>query len=180
MSASVQSLEIQRALVAHFPLPGTPEERSLDWAQRMFRVFLGSPGTPTGLRDRQIVILIPQDDPAVANLNLMAARQAERQGKKVAYRYLDSDGRPLGGTIRRLPIDLRDSRWGTEPREELEGQTAAQLRERFHAIMTDSQVGEPVGLAYENIVVLNGVRIYLLDEQEPGFYLCLAFERAPN
>lgn len=180
MSAQVRSLDVRRAPITPLPLSGTPEERALDWSFRMFRVFLGNPSAPTGLHDGVVTIVIPEDDPAVANLNLAAARMAERRGQTVAYRYLDSAGRPLGGVTRRFSIDLRDSTWGLGPRDELDGDTAAQLRTWFHAIIAGSQEGAPVGLSYDNIIVLNGVRIYLLDEPEPGLYTCLAFERDPT
>ncbi len=76
-------------------------------------------------------------------------------------------------------IDLRDESWEQEPRPEFNGQSVTELRQDFHAIVENSQHEEPLRFAYENIVVLNGVRVYILDEPEPGVYDCIAFARNP-
>ena len=181
MSAQqVHSLDIRRAAPPKMALllAGTPEDRALEWDFLMFRAFLDNPDADSGLHDGVLAVVIPQDDPAVANLNLEAARAAVRRGEPVVYRYLDSAGRPLDGTEYRFTIDVSDATWGTEPHPTLDGKSATELRAWFQGILAGSQHGEAVKIAYESIVVLNGVRVYLLDEPERGIYACLAFERA--
>lgn len=180
MSARVQSLEIRPAPVVSLPMNGSPAERSMEWGFRMFAVFLRHPKFDTGLHGGVTAILVPRDDPEVAALNLRAVRHAERAGKRVVYRYLDAEGRPLGGKEHRFTIDLRESRWGRAPRAEFFGKSAEYLRKYLDQLVADSQQGETVGLQYNNVIILNGVRIFILDEPEPGLYDCIAFEEDPR
>lgn len=184
MSAQrIESLRVDRLPVAK---PAStrrpsapPEERALDWSFRLFRRFHSDPERETHLHDGVLVAIIPETDPEVAALNLEAARQARRKGKPVTFRLIDERGHIPTGMSYEFTIDLRDERWGQEPRPEFNGRTVAEMRELLHADTAQSQVEGPFSFSYENIVVLNGVRLYILDEPEPGVYTCIAFNRSP-
>lgn len=77
-------------------------------------------------------------------------------------------------------LDLRDERWGTEPRAELSGMTAAQARALLEEVASESQEHGSAGFAYDNIVVLDGVRVYIPGEPQAGLYQVVAVERDPR
>lgn len=184
MSAQlIQSLNVERVPVAprpsREPLARSPEERANGLSFGLFRASLASPETLTRIAPDTMVALVPEGDPEVAALNLEAARRAKRKGQPVVYIVIDPTGRTVEGTAYEFAIDLRDERWGDKPHPELGERTAAEMRAIFKGVVAESQDQGPVGLAYENVVVLNGVRVYIVDEPEPGLYQVIAFNRKP-
>lgn len=144
----------------------------------MLRSLIAEPDLAEQLPDGATVAIIPDYDPEVARINLALARQALRKGQAVHFRFVGRNG-PLEGTEYRFTVDLRDERWGAGPRAEFGGKTAAELRAQLHRTVEQSIEHEPVSMAYENVVVLNGVRVYIVDESESGRYECIAIARRP-
>lgn len=184
MSAQpIESLRIERVPVERQSdrklFSRSPEERANGLTFGLFRATLAAPEGLTDMAPDTLIALIPDGDPEVAALNLQAVRRAKHQGQAVKYVFLDKSGRAPGGAAYEYTIDLRDERWGEQQRRELGGKTAAELRQVFHDTVKQSQEQEPVSLSYENIVVLNGVRIYIVDEPAPGLYECVAFTPQP-
>ena len=180
---SIQSLHVERVPLARrgdcHPSAVPAEERANKLTFDLFETALAHPETAERFQQGVMVALIPENDPEVAALNLQAVARARRKGQPVQFLFLDASGRVPGATTYEFAIDLRDERWGQQPRPELDGRTAAELRAILAEVARASQEEAPVRLAYENIVVLNGVRVYVLDEPEPGLYQVIAFERRP-
>lgn len=160
------------------PSAGSPDQRVIDLGFDLLRSLIARPDLAERLPDGVMIAIIPNYDPEVARINLALARQALRKGQAVHFRFVGRNG-PLEGTEYRFTVDLRDERWGAGPRPEFGGKTAAELRAQFHEMVEQSLERGPVSMAYENIVVLNGVRVYIVDESEPGLYECIAIARRP-
>lgn len=157
---------------------GSPDERIIDPSFDLLRSLIAEPDLAEQLPHGATVAVIPDYDPEVARINLVAARRTLRQGKDVHFHFVGRSG-PLEGTEYRFIVDLRDERWGAGPRPEFGAKTAAEMRALFHRMAEQSIDHEPVSMAYENVVVLNGVRAYIVDEVEPGLYSCIAIAREP-
>lgn len=83
------------------------------------------------------------------------------------------------GTVNYFTLDLRDERWGAEPRHEFNGQTAAQMRDALAQVVRESQERAPVGSTFDTRVVLNGVRIHIEAKVDPGLYRSVAIDDRP-
>jgi hypothetical protein len=181
--AEIKSFQVQRvpAPAPHEPAPlsGTPEQRIVDRGFDLLRHLIATPQAAERFPTGATVVIVPLDDPEVARINLALGRRAAREGKDVVYTFVGPDG-PITGTAHQFLLDLRDERWSTEPRTELSGMTAAQARALLEEIASESHEHGPAGFGYDNIVVLNGVRVYILDEPEPGLYQVVAVERDPR
>ena len=181
---SIQSLHIERVPLARrgdrqaSAVPA--EERANKLTFDLFETTLAHPEIAERFQQGAMVALIPENDPEVATLNLQGVARARRKGQPVQFLFLDASGRVPGGTPYEFVIDLRDERWGQQPQPELDGRTASELRAILAEVARASQEETPVRLAYDNIVVLNGVRVYILDEPEPGLYQVVAVERDPR
>ena len=73
-------------------------------------------------------------------------------------------------------VELTDARWGTEPRPELEGATAAQMREWFQQTV-EASWETPLLFNQEELPEPDNVRIFIFDESEVGLYECKAIGR---
>lgn len=178
MSAQpIQSLRIERRPRARIDSrPAPPEDRANQIGLDFMRAMLHSPAYTEQIADSTTLILITLADPDVARLNLSAVRPARARGEEVQFFAVDERGQPVGGTQYTFRVDLRDEGWGARVHPTLGDHTAAEARAILRQIATASQDDGPVAFAYENIVVLNGARVYIVDEPEPGIFECLAIE----
>lgn len=183
MSAQIQSLRVEKVRSvsqAGKKTPSAPaDERVIGLGFDLLRSVIADPVLLEQLPDGATIAIVPEDDPEVAQINLEAARHAAQKGEDVRYHFVGSDGRPIHGTGYRFTIDLRDETWGTDPRLEFDGQTAAELRASFGETAAKSRQDGAVSFKYQNIIVLNGVRVYVGQEAEIGLYECIAIERTP-
>ena len=184
MSAQqIRSLRVERVPLARTRARGAAivpaEERANRMSFDLFEANLAHPEVIERFQTGAMVALIPENDPEVAALNLQAVRQARRKGRPVQFLFIDANGRVPGGMTYEFTIDLRDETWGNNPRPELDGRTAGELRAIFDETVRASQEQGSVKFRYDNVTVLNGVRVYVLDEPEPGLYMCVAFDRKP-
>lgn len=184
MSARLQTLEVERVPLRSVDereaAPTSPEDRANALSFDLFEDVLAYPENVPKIAPGALLALIPEHDPEVAELNLEAARRAVRGGQPVQYLFTDARGRPIAGRTHQIEIDLRDETWGSEPRPELGGRTATEMRRLFPRTVTGSQLQGPLSLTYENVVVFNGVRAYMVDEPEPGLFQCIVFEPRPR
>lgn len=184
MSARIQTLEVERVPLRvvdeREAAPTSPEDRANALSFDLFEDVLAYPENVPKIAPGALLALIPEHDPEVAELNLEAARRAVRGGQPVQYLFTDARGRPIAGATYDIEIDLRDETWGSEPRPELGGRTAAEMRRLFPRTVTESQLQGPLSFTYENVVVFNGVRAYMVDESEPGLFKCIVFEPRPR
>ena len=84
----------------------------------------------------------------------------------------------IPGSIYDFFIDLTEETWGTEPHEELDGQTIYERREDFHRMIRLSQEDGPSNISIGKFDVFNGVHLFIIAEPKPGLYTVRAFARA--
>jgi hypothetical protein len=180
MSAQIRTLQVERVplRVVNEPevIPSSTEDRANALSFELFEDLLAYPENVPRIIPGALLALIPEHDPEVAELNLEAARRAVRQGQPVQYLFTDIGGRPRVGRTYDIEIDLRNETWGIGPRPELGDRTAEEMRQLLPRTVTEAQVQGPISLTYENVVVFNGVRVYMVDEPEPGVFRCITFE----
>ena len=178
--AEIRSLRVERlprARLPEHPTPlGTADERAVDLSFAFFRGMLGLDDPAKRVPNGSSVVIIPVHDPELARINVALARRAKRAGQPLHLEFVGPAG-PVRSASYRMTVDLRDATWGEGPRPELEGRTAADLRALLADTAAESQEHGPVSLQYENFVVLNGVRVYILDEPEPGLFEVVAVEQ---
>lgn len=183
MSTQIRSLRVEKipsVSRAEKQMPVAPaDERVIGQGFDLLRSLIADPTLLEQLPDGATIAIIPEDDPEVAQINLEAAGRAAQKGKDTYYHFIGSDGRPIRGTRYRFTIDLRDETWGTAPRPEFDGKTAAAMRDIFRETVARSRQEGSVSFKYQSIVVLNGVRVYVVQEAEVGLYECIAIDRTP-
>ncbi len=173
-SLSIERLPLDRQVVRAL-LPTSADERANAMNLALFRATFERPHMVGRFIPGALIALLPEHDPEVGELNLEAARRARRAGQAVHFLLADVTGTPSEASALEFTIELRDDVWGYASRAELSGRTAAELRTLFRHFVAMSQHARPLRLRYENVVMLNGVRIYIVDEPEPGVYDCVAF-----
>jgi hypothetical protein len=177
MSAQIQRLTFERVAPPENAAPSADVvERSIDLAFELATAVLDNPELLDRVPDGMALALLPPEDPEVAQANTELGNLFAHRGFPVAWWPLGERGK---GTVYHFTIDLRDEVWGTAPRPEFEGRTAAELRDVLANVHQESRDGKSFKLRYENIAVLNGVRIYIEEEVAPGLYRCVAIDQVP-
>ncbi len=151
-------------------------ERAIDRGFALALAILNRPALLDRIPDGAAVVLLPPEDRALAKSNTALGDSLAHRGYSVAYWELAARAE---GTVDYFTLDLRDERWGADPRHEFNGQTAAQMRDALAQAVRESQEHALDGFTFDTRVVLNGVRIRIEEEIDPGLYRSVAIDGRP-
>jgi hypothetical protein len=171
----IHSLIVAPVVLPQRQAPVHVEERISERQINRFREVLSDPRNLAYFHADALIALIPTGDPEAVAASLHAARRARRRQRRVQFLFTSTNNTTAATTpATEFVVDLREAAWGAASQERLGGWTAAELRAILGSIIADEQIWGPRTDGSEDVVILNGQQIYLLDEPEEGLFTCIA------